>query len=1101
MRRIWTLCALMLSLTVSVSTAAAVTKGSPSHRPHWIKVTRHGTQAKHRRASRKPGAAGAATAAIAGALAGEDPILLGDQNDESGVDSIGAGRAEAYPFIATTSGSAQSITIYLDSRNRAGSLIAGIYSDSNGQPGTLLVSGTNRSLTSGAWNTVTIASTSVSSGNKYWVTLLGQSGTLYFRDVSSSTCRSAKSAQTSLSALPSNWKTGRTSATCPVSAYVSGTPESSLSSTSGTTSPGLLGPSNTAPPTVSGSTTTGQTLTTSNGSWTNLPTSYAYAWQDCDSSWNNCNAISGATSSSYTLASGDAGHTIRSVVTASNLLGSAAATSDPTSVVVPPAPSNTAPPTVSGTAAQGQILTTGNGSWTNSPTSFKPAWQDCDGSGNNCTTVSGATSSTYTLASGDVGHTIRSIVTAANSGGSTSASSAPTALVARPAPTASFTFSPASPVTGQAVTFDATASSCGAAPCTYTWADDPPGGGSFALGTGQTLSFTFQVVGTKYVTLTMTDAQNRSATVEHDVVVAAPAPSAPTNTAAPAVSGTAQQGRTLSTTTGSWSNSPASYTYAWDNCDTSGNSCVPIGGATSSTYTLGSGDVGHTMRSVVKAANSAGTGTSQSSATSVIAAAPANGPSNTSVPTISGSAQQGQVLTASNGTWSNGPSSYGYAWQDCDTSGSGCTTISGATASTYTLAASDVGDTIRVVVTASNAAGSGSATSQPTAAVTVATPPAGTACDLNATTSNFASQFAALQAGQTLCLASGNYGTWNAGSKSGRVIVKAAAGANVTMTANFNNSANITLDGIATLSQATIQGASHDITVSGSTFPPPGGAITVHPDQMNASSNIVIDRDTFNGQLCDQMSAQGRVAVEAIGNNNGNPLGLTISNNLFEGGTADGIRPDSGSGIQILNNQFISFDNSLNETCHTDAIQLYGSATHILFKGNFFYNSIDMAGCSFSEWNGGDFNTFEDNVVAGTPNNGCYDAIDLHSDNGSTIIHNTFAYGFCEPHNSASSPCGEVGLADSAGHGTVIRDNIVTGFSNGGSAGSASFSDDHNLCHDSGCTGSGDNTGTPTFVGGSAPTTFAGFALAPGSAGVGAASDGTNVGIELPTGG
>ena len=226
--------------------------------------------------------------------------------------------------------------------------------------------------------------------------------------------------------------------------------------------------------------------------------------------------------------------------------------------------------------------------------------------------------------------------------------------------------------------------------------------------------------------------------------------------------------------------------------------------------------------------------------------------------------------------------------------------------------------------------------------------------------------------------------------------VTAAPGASVDMSLDFNGASNITVAGM-TIGTATIEGASHDITVSGSTFPPPGGAITVHPDQMNASSNIVIDRDTFNGQLCDQMSAQGRVAVEAIGNNNGNPLGLTISNNLFEGGTADGIRPDSGSGIQILNNQFISFDNSLNETCHTDAIQLYGSATHILFKGNFFYNSIDMAGCSFSEWNGGDFNTFEDNVVAGTPNNGCYDAIDLHSDNGSTIIHNTFAFGGCLP--------------------------------------------------------------------------------------------------------
>ena len=374
---------------------------------------------------------------------------------------------------------------------------------------------------------------------------------------------------------------------------------------------------------------------------------------------------------------------------------------------------------------------------------------------------------------------------------------------------------------------------------------------------------------------------------------------------------------------------------------------------------------------------------------------------------------------------------------------------------------------------------------------------ASTTCDLNATPSNLGSQVAAAQPGQTVCLASGSYGTFTGAAKPGRVTVTAAPGASVDMSLDFNGASNITVAGM-TIGTATIEGASHDITVSGSTFPPPGGAITVHPDQMNASSNIVIDRDTFNGQLCDQMSAQGRVAVEAIGNNNGNPLGLTISNNLFEGGTADGIRPDSGSGIQILNNQFISFDNSLNETCHTDAIQLYGSATHILFKGNFFYNSIDMAGCSFSEWNGGDFNTFEDNVVAGTPNNGCYDAIDLHSDNGSTIIHNTFAFGGCLPARNKTTPCGNVDLADDAGHGTVIRDNVMTGFS---ITGNPSYSEDHNLCHDTGCGGPGDRTGTPTFVGGAAPTTFAGFALASGSAGVGAASNGTNIGIELPTNG
>ena len=68
---------------------------------------------------------------------------------------------------------------------------------------------------------------------------------------------------------------------------------------------------------------------------------------------------------------------------------------------------------------------------------------------------------------------------------------------------------------------------------------------------------------------------------------------------------------------------------------------------------------------------------------------------NTAAPVISGSAQQGDTLSASNGSWSNSPSSYLYQWQDCSSSTS-CASISGATSSTYTLASSDVGKTVDV---------------------------------------------------------------------------------------------------------------------------------------------------------------------------------------------------------------------------------------------------------------------------------------------------------------------------------------------------------------------------------------------------------------------
>src|SRR4029077_13856943 len=106
-------------------------------------------------------------------------------------------------------------------------------------------------------------------------------------------------------------------------------------------------------------------------------------------------------------------HTIRAVVTASNSTGSASASSAQTAVVqttapAPVAPSNTAAPTVSGTAQVGQTLSATTGSWSGtSPISFAYAWQDCNSSGASCTAIAGAASGSYLLAASDQGHTIR----------------------------------------------------------------------------------------------------------------------------------------------------------------------------------------------------------------------------------------------------------------------------------------------------------------------------------------------------------------------------------------------------------------------------------------------------------------------------------------------------------------------------------------------------------------------------------------------------------------------------------------------------------------------------------------------------------------------
>jgi hypothetical protein len=98
-------------------------------------------------------------------------------------------------------------------------------------------------------------------------------------------------------------------------------------------------------------------------------------------------------------------------------------------------------------------------------------------------------------------------------------------------------------------------------------------------------------------------------------------------------------------------------------------------------------------------------------------AATAAAPVNTSPPTISGTAQVGQTLTAGNGTWSNAPTSFAYQWLRCNGGGNSCANLANGTQQTYTLVGADAGSTMRVRVTATNADGSSSAQSEQTAVV------------------------------------------------------------------------------------------------------------------------------------------------------------------------------------------------------------------------------------------------------------------------------------------------------------------------------------------------------------------------------------------------
>jgi hypothetical protein len=194
-------------------------------------------------------------------------------------------------------------------------------------------------------------------------------------------------------------------------------------------------PANTTPPSITGTPRVGETLTAQNGTWTNSPTAFQYQWQRCGGAGAGCVAVPGAVQKTYLLTAADASRTMRVQVLAVNADGSSTARSGPTGVVAPStAPQNTARPTITGDARVGQELTAEDGTWTNTPTTFAYQWERCDIDSISCVAVAGANGKTYGVRTADLGYRLRVNVTARNSGGSGSAVSNPTAIVAPTVP-------------------------------------------------------------------------------------------------------------------------------------------------------------------------------------------------------------------------------------------------------------------------------------------------------------------------------------------------------------------------------------------------------------------------------------------------------------------------------------------------------------------------------------------------------------------------------------------------------------------------------------------------------------------------------------------
>jgi hypothetical protein len=472
-------------------------------------------------------------------------------------------------------------------------------------------------------------------------------------------------------------------------------------------------PVGTTAPAVTGTGHQGQALTASTGSWSPTATSYTYQWQRAADSTNHWSTIAGATAATYTPAAADLGAHLRVSVTAANGTGQGASTSAQFGPITTGAPAVTAAPSITGALRVGQTLTAAAGSWSPVATSYKYQWQRSTNGGSTWSTITGATGPAYLTAAADANADERVVVTATNSYGSTTATSALAGPVsAVPNNTAAPTVT-GSLVEGQTLTATSGSWNPAATSYAYQWQRSTNGGTTWVSISGMThASYVLEPSDVGNQVRIQVMATNPSGSTYASATVGPIVSGALRNTVAPAITGTALRGSTLTVGTGTWTPAGAAYTLHWQHSSNGGVGWTTIANATGATYALGVSDENTELRVVVTAVNAYGTVTATSAATGPVKT---SHPESSAAPALSGMVKVGHQLTATTGSWSGAGNRYTYQWQR--ESGTTWSAISGATSPTYTLAHADSGDHIRVLVTATNPDATASEASAATASV------------------------------------------------------------------------------------------------------------------------------------------------------------------------------------------------------------------------------------------------------------------------------------------------------------------------------------------------------------------------------------------------
>jgi hypothetical protein len=386
-------------------------------------------------------------------------------------------------------------------------------------------------------------------------------------------------------------------------------------------------------------------------------------------------------------------------------------------------------------------------------------------------------------------------------------------------------------------------------------------------------------------------------------------------------------------------------------------------------------------------------------------------------------------------------------------------------------------------------------------------------CNQSSTSAaDLTSDLAAISNGQTLCLTNAvSYGSFTGTNKTITIIAQSGTGTASPVNATMTNitlgsgDSGFTLDGgrssfgstgLTVASGADIEGGASNLTIKNTSF-----TNQVFVDG-GSTDGIVLDGNQHNWPADSNLVAENAKIFLASGLSGtiGSPA-VTVKNSQIWNGDLDGIHIGGGSGMVIDSND-------LNNICqngpnHTDNIQTDTSVTtNVQITKNFVHQTTPCGTQGVTSYdNGSSGYIVEDNVISirWGP------VLELYGDQNSTVRHNTLQFFLADPTTADlthceffNQTCGKMIFSHktgtTAGSGTHAYDNIATTIEfTDGSTGTA----DHNMCRETGCTGTGTlNSTAPTYVGGTSPTTYAGFCLTAGSAGHAAASDGLDIGIR-----